>query len=93
MTSGKGKRSTTVFTTQEAEINKLPDGRLDKNHTHKHPKAKVNILLLHKFSYYGEKLTNITARLLRSQQQSALRRQKIIIKDYYQRLLSAKAFP
>lgn len=74
--------STTVFTTREPETNKLPDGRLDKNHTYTPPKAKANILFLHRFSYCGEKLRNIMDRLLGSQQQTALSRQSIIIKDY-----------
>lgn len=50
--------STVIRTAQEAEINKLPEGRLDTHHTPK--ENQMFFLVLHRFSYCEEALPNIT---------------------------------
>lgn len=60
--------STVICTVQEAESNKLPEGRRDTHHTPK--ENPMFVLVLHRFSYCEEALPNITdtRSLLRFQQ-------------------------
>lgn len=83
--------NTIVFTIQEPEINKLPEGRFANNHTRTPPKQKQMFQVFTKDLITAGKnlFPNImdTNHLLRFQQQSALRMQ------IQRGLLSRKIFP